>query len=375
MDAARRSGRRFLGGWELTRQKGISHEPAAGGLAEAYPGGKDSPPVIALTAGDPAGIGPEIIAHLFSTYRPAHSRTLILCSPKVIRPWVDQFGWSCPIVSSLKELHQLEETISFDICIFDTGCKGVVPPGKCSRTGGMHAGKAVDLAIRLATKGVVQAIVTAPLSKEALNRAGYHYNGHTEMLAHNFASPDCQMMMVYQGLRVVPLTRHLPIAEVAGQISEERILACLSVVNRSLEEQFGVESPRIAVCALNPHSGEGGMLGHEEQQVIQPALRKATKRKIRAYGPFAADSLFQSAPDGPFDAYISMYHDQGLIPFKLLARKRGVNVTVGLPVVRTSVDHGVAYDIAGKGRADPASLQAAYILAEELVKNRPKSAV
>jgi 4-hydroxythreonine-4-phosphate dehydrogenase len=275
----------------------------------------------------------------------------------------------------MEELHQLEETISFDTCIFDTGCKGEVPPGKCSRAGGMHAGKAIDLAIRLASKGIVQAIVTAPVSKEALNKAGFNYNGHTEMLAHNFASPDCQMMMVYQGLRVVPLTRHLPIVEVAGHISEERILTCLSVVDRSLKEQFGVESPRIAVCALNPHSGEGGILGYEEKRVIQPAIRKAKKRKIQACGPFAADSLFQSAPGGPFDAYVSMYHDQGLIPFKLLARKRGVNVTIGLPVVRTSVDHGVAYDIAGKGRADPASLQAAYILAEELVRNRPKNAV
>jgi 4-hydroxythreonine-4-phosphate dehydrogenase len=183
------------------------------------------------------------------------------------------------------------------------------------------------------------------------------------------------MMMVYQGLRVVPLTRHLPIVEVAGQISQERILTCLSVVDRSLREQFGVESPRIAVCALNPHSGEGGILGDEERRDIRPAIRKAKKLKIRAFGPFAADSLFQTVPDGPFDAYISMYHDQGLIPFKLIARKRGVNVTIGLPVVRTSVDHGVAYDIAGKGQADPASLQAAYILAEELVRNRPETAV
>lgn len=350
----------------MTKRKETSAGPSSGEASQR--------PWFALTAGDPAGIGPEIIAHLYSTFRPAHSRTLILCSPEVIRPWADRFGWSCPIVASMEELRRLEDTFSFDVCIFDTGCKGTLFPGKCRRTGGMHAGKALELAIQLAHEGIAHAIVTAPLSKEALNMAGFHYGGHTEMLADKFAAPDCQMMMVYQGLRVVPLTRHLPIAEVSGRIDEKRILSCLTVVNRALREQFGVESPRIAVCALNPHAGEGGMLGHEEEKVILPSIRKAKKKKIRVEGPFAADSLFQSAPDGPFDAYVSMYHDQGLIPFKLLAQKRGVNVTVGLPVVRTSVDHGVAYDIAGRGMADPASLLAAYVLAEELVRNRPKNA-
>lgn len=350
-------------------RRGISaHFPSS--RADQSSGALDRPPKIAVTCGDPAGIGPEIIAHLFSKIHPSHSKALVLCSPETIKPWVDRFGWSCPIIESLDELNQLEETISFDVCIFDTGCKGAVPAGKCSRSGGMHAGKAIDLACRLADQGIVQAIVTAPASKEALNRAGYHYNGHTEMLAHFFSSPHCQMMMVYRELRVVPLTRHLPIRDVAGHLSEDRIVTCLSVVNRALQDDFGVESPRIAVCALNPHAGEGGILGHEEKQVIRPSIRLAKRKKIRACGPFAADSLFQSAPDGLFDAYVSMYHDQGLIPFKLLAKKRGVNVTIGLPVVRTSVDHGVAYDIGGKGQADPTSLQAAYILAEELVRNR-----
>jgi 4-hydroxythreonine-4-phosphate dehydrogenase len=344
---------------KLTRQRNKLPNPS--------PGKDGRPPVIALTAGDPAGIGPEIVAHLFSKFRPPRSKTLILCAPEVIRPWVDRFGWSCPIVGSLAELNQVEESVSFDAYIFDTGCKGKVSIGKNSRRGGEHAGRAIEMACRLAKSGAVQAIVTAPVSKEALNMAGYSYNGHTEMLADYFTSPDCQMMMAYQKLRVVPLTRHLPIADVAGRVSEERIVTCLSVVNRALKKQFGIPSPRIAVCSLNPHAGEGGILGYEEKQVIRPAIQRTKRKKIRAYGPFAADSLFQGAPDGPFDAYISMYHDQGLIPFKMLARKRGVNVTIGLPVVRTSVDHGVAYDIAGKGEADPTSLQAAYLLAEELV--------
>jgi 4-hydroxythreonine-4-phosphate dehydrogenase len=349
----------------LKKQRGIPPAPP--------PGKKFRLPVIALTSGDPAGIGPELIANLFSKFRPARSKSLILCSPEVIKPWVDRFGWNCPIIGSLEELKQAEDIISADAYIFDTGCRGSIAAGKCSRRGGTHAGTAIELACNLAESGTAQAIVTAPASKEALNLAGYRYKGHTEMLADYFSSPHCQMMMVYRALRVVPLTRHVPLADVAGHLNEELIVTCLNEVNRALKKQFGIESPRIAVCALNPHAGEGGILGDEEKQVIQPSIRKAKRKKIRAYGPFAADSLFQFAPDGPFDAYISMFHDQGLIPFKLLAKMRGVNVTIGLPVVRTSVDHGVAYDIAGKGEADPASLLAAYQLAEKLVANQAAS--
>jgi 4-hydroxythreonine-4-phosphate dehydrogenase len=178
------------------------------------------------------------------------------------------------------------------------------------------------------------------------------------------------MMMVYRTFRVVPLTRHLPLRSVRGVLSSEEILAGLHVVNDALVRDFGVVRPRLAVSGLNPHAGEGGLLGSEEGEVIGPALKRARKQGLQITGPVPGDALFQYAETGTFDAFITMYHDQGLIPFKMVSKRRGVNVTVGLPVVRTSVDHGVAYDIAGRGEASLRSLQAAYRLAEKLVGRR-----
>ncbi|NIM19310.1 MAG: 4-hydroxythreonine-4-phosphate dehydrogenase PdxA [Candidatus Latescibacteria bacterium] len=330
-------------------------------------------PIIAVTTGDPAGIGPEIVVAFFAAFQPSHSKAVVIGSPEVIRPWADRYGWNCPILSTPEEMDEVEQTVSFGAYVLDTGCGDPVPAGRSSREGGKHAGRAIELACRLADGGLVEAIVTAPISKESLNMAGYAYSGHTEMLAAHFDSPDSQMMMVYRELRVVPLTRHLAIAAVREHVTERRILACLAVVDRALRDDFDIDAPRIAVAALNPHAGEGGAMGREEVDVIAPALRRAREEGIRAEGPFAADSLFQSSLEGRYDAFVTMYHDQGLIPFKMAAQKRGVNVTIGLPVIRTSVDHGVAFDIAGKGEADVASIKAAYELAEKLVEARRRS--
>ncbi len=330
-------------------------------------------PLIGITAGDPAGIGPEIIARFLADFRPSRSKALVIGSPDVMRPWADRFGWNCPIIDTPEEMSCVEESVSFDGYILDTGCRGHAPPGKNSRAGGEHAGRAIDLACELAGRGLIQAIVTAPISKEALNMADYPYPGHTEMLADRFDSPDCQMMMVYRKFRVVPLSRHIPVSSIPDFITGDRIFACLRVVDRALKMLFNVEHPCIAVAALNPHSGEGGVLGKEEIEVIEPALRKAKGEGIRAEGPFAADSLFQFTPNGRYDAFVTMYHDQGLVPYKMVAKKRGVNVTVGLPIVRTSVDHGVAFDIAQEGKASATSMEAAYRLAERLVRARKNS--
>ena len=175
------------------------------------------------------------------------------------------------------------------------------------------------------------------------------------------------MMMVYRQLRVVPLTRHIPIRKVSRALTADRIVTGLSVVDAALRTQFGIRAPKLAVAGLNPHAGEGGVLGHEDDEVISPAIRRSRRRGVNATGPIPADAMFQMAQDGTFDAFVSMYHDQGLIPFKLVAKRRGVNVTVGLPIVRTSVDHGVAYDLAGTRSASFSSLKAAYQLAERLV--------
>jgi 4-hydroxythreonine-4-phosphate dehydrogenase len=190
------------------------------------------------------------------------------------------------------------------------------------------------------------------------------------MFSHYFDAPDCQMVMVHRDLRVVPLTRHLPLKDVSATLTVERVTAGLLAVDAALKEEFGVTKPHLAVAGLNPHAGDGGVVGTEEIDVIVPAIKRARRRGVKVTGPVPGDALFQQTGSGKFDAFLSMYHDQGLIPFKLISKRRGINVTVGLPLVRTSVDHGVAYDIAGKGVASVASLAAAYRLAEQLANRR-----
>lgn len=324
-------------------------------------------PIIAVTSGDPGGIGPEIVGRLFARFRPRRSVAVLLGSPSVLAPWLE--ASSPPPVIAPDELDTIRARRGRRFVI-DTECRVRYRRGADSVGGGRHAGAALDVACRLAGGGKVQALVTAPISKKSLNLAGYRFPGHTELFAKHFRAPDCQMVMVYGDIRIMTLTRHVPIRQVGRAITRERIVSALVVLHRALRTDFGVPSPHIAVAALNPHAGDGGVIGREEIEVIKPALRGARRRGIRVAGPVAADALFQDVESGTFDAFVSMYHDQGLIPFKMRARRRGVNVTVGLPVVRTSVDHGVAYDIAGKGIASLESLEAAYRLAETLLERR-----
>lgn len=318
-------------------------------------------PVITVTAGDPAGIGPEIVGRLFNTYEPARSRALLVGAADVLTPWLDRADLA--VVT--------EASASTDaVAILDTGCMDSFPCGKDSEGGGRHAGRSLEVAMRAALDGVVEAIVTAPISKHSLVMAGYPYPGHTDWLAETFDALDGQMMMAVGDFRVVPVTRHIPLAHVPAQLTGDKILTALRVVHRALVDDFGIPRPRLAVAGLNPHAGEGGVLGREELDVIAPALQLAEKEGLMVEGPYPADALFQHAQSGTFDAFITMYHDQGLIPFKMLAQRRGVNVTVGLPIIRTSVDHGAAFDIAGQGIAGTESLQQAYLLAEELVTRR-----
>ena len=356
--------------WIFKRKDKLEPVPATTMKPSAKHRGK---PVLGVTAGDPAGIGPEIIAHFFSEFEPKRSIALIIGSPNVIKIWADRYGLNCPIIDSPEELAGINSKVPFSTYILNNGCRDKVPQGIHCREGGQHAGSSIELACQLARTGVIQAVVTAPISKESLNLAGYPYSGHTEMLADRFNSPDCQMMMVYNKFRVVPATRHVPLLNVSEQITPNRLHSCLAVVHRSLKERFGINFPRIALSALNPHSGEGGVLGDEEIEIIVPAIERARQDGIQVEGPFAADSLFQSYRDGRYDAFVTMYHDQGLIPFKMVAQKRGINVTVGLPVIRTSVDHGVAFDIAGRGVASTASLTAAYRLAEKIAARPPRA--
>jgi 4-hydroxythreonine-4-phosphate dehydrogenase len=358
-------------------------------------------PFIAVTSGDPAGIGPEIVARLFGRFRPTGSIALVIGAPTLFEKWGRRFRFRPPVVTSIDEANELVQSAPVSrrarVVLLDTGIRDRYPAGRDSAGGGRHAGTAITLACELANNRSVAGIVTPPVSKKSLNLGHFDFPGHTEMLARYLNAPDCQMMMVRRHLRVVPFTRHEPLRRVAGRLTPERLETCIRVTAAALRKDFRILRPRIAVVGLNPHAGEDGLIGTEDRDVIRPVIERLRAEGIGVSGPYPADSMFQSAPaaararEAPragvartgrwttrprnaryYDAYIAMYHDQGLVPFKMLAQRRGVNVTVGLPVPRTSVDHGTAYDIAGKGVAEPDSLLEAYRLAETMVTPRKK---
>jgi 4-hydroxythreonine-4-phosphate dehydrogenase len=350
-------------------------------------GGRAGPPILAVTPGEPGGIGPEITARLFARFRPRDSIALVVGSYAVLEPWLERYRAAPEVVLAYPRRPGIEHFVSDAaavvsslaakprpprVIVLDTGCRDRFSIGRDTAGGGRHSGWALDIACRLATEGLVDGIVTGPLSKKSLNLGGYPYTGHTEFLSRYFDAPDCQMVMVSGDFRVVPLTRHIPLAGVPGAITVGRIVSTLRVVCGALQTDFGIRTPRIAVAGLNPHAGDSGVIGSEEADVIVPAIRRARRMGLRVTGPVPGDALFQEARSGTFDAFIAMYHDQGLIPFKMLSQRRGVNVTVGLPIVRTSVDHGTAYDVAGQGVASIDSLREAYRLAEILVRRRQK---
>jgi 4-hydroxythreonine-4-phosphate dehydrogenase len=287
-------------------------------------------PRIAITVGDPAGIGPEI-ARKASEDR----RVLDACVPVLYGP---------------------SSTNRFRL-------------GQVSAEAGRAAYDAICEAVRDAQAGVVDAIATAPVSKLAFAQAGLPWKGHTDLLAHLTGTSSVAMMFWSEPLKVVLATVHIPLTEVARALTRERLDGIIALAARELP-RVGVPNPRLALAGLNPHAGEEGLLGAEEQQVFRPAVEDARARGVNIEGPFPADTLFVRASRGAFDAVIACYHDQGLIPVKLLAFGRAVNVTLGLPIVRTSVDHGTAFDIAGSGTADPSSMVEAVLLAAGLAAQR-----
>ena len=325
---------------------------------------------LALTIGDPGGIGPEICARVLASDRMPRDIDFVIIgsAPALFRegPWIEK---ELPLLEAGADgIPALPEGGS---CVVPTGGGELPPRGRPTAEGGLASGRAVELAVDLAEAGEVEGIVTGPISKEALKLAGYGYEGHTEMLADLFEAPDCQMMMVDGAFRVVILTRHLPLERVPETLSSRLIETGVRVTIESLEGCFGLRKPRVAVAALNPHAGEGGLFGTEEREVIAPAVARLRQQGLEVEGPFPADSLFHSSRARLYDAIVALYHDQGMIPFKMLAFDRGVNVTVGLPVIRTSVCHGTAYDIAGTGKADTGSLEAAIELAALCARRKP----
>ncbi|MBU0946303.1 MAG: 4-hydroxythreonine-4-phosphate dehydrogenase PdxA [Proteobacteria bacterium] len=323
--------------------------------------------------GCPAGIGPEIILKYFSLpedhERPA---AVVIGDFSALSYYADRFKYDVSIIPwTPGEPIQIERGV---IPLFETSHLAAedIHPGHPSKKTAVAMADAIIAAVRGIQGSIFSALCTCPISKIALQESGHYYPGHTEMLAALTASPTQVMMMAGRSLRITLATIHCALAQVPELLQEESLCALFSTTHQSLKIDFDIAAPRIAVAALNPHAGEGGMFGREEEQIIIPAMKKAKNKGINLHGPFPPDTIFFKAAQGHYDAVVCMYHDQGLIPFKLLHFSDGVNVTLGLPIVRTSVDHGTAYDIAGKSIADPASLVAAVELATTIAGNRAR---
>ncbi len=328
-------------------------------------------PLIGITMGDPSGIGPEIILKALSD-----PDIYSICRPLVFGdPGALSLGVKgMERVPAIKEISRPEEASDvpgqIDIIPVSRLKSGGMIPGRPSPEGGEAMAKYIIKAVELARTGDLGAIVTCPISKKLLNSAGYHFEGHTQLISHLTDTEDYVMMLAGERLRVTLVTIHCPLKDVPSMINEEKIYKTIRITSTALMGDFGIENPRLAVAALNPHAGESGLFGSEEETTILPAIKRARAEGLNATGPLPADTLYYKAASGHFDAVVSMYHDQGLIPLKLIHFKDGVNVTLGLPIIRTSVDHGTAYDIAGRGEADPSSLKSAIKMAAEMAKNR-----
>lgn len=286
-------------------------------------------PTIGITLGDPKGIGPEVILKALKT----------------------------------REIQRACHPILFgDLEYLDYRRAESLTPKECGQLAGFY----IEQAVQAIQQHRIDALVTAPISKAHLNLGGYPYPGHTEFLAALTQTKHFRMMMAGPQLKIVLCTIHEPLAKVSRQLSPSLIEKTIEIVHQALRERFGILKPHIAVAALNPHAGESGLFGDEERKKIEPAIRRSQKKKINVTGPYSPDTVFYRALQGEFDAVVAMYHDQGLIPLKLLHFEEAVNITLGIPFIRTSVDHGTAFDIAGKGIADPTSMIAAVRMAVKM---------
>ena len=327
-------------------------------------------PLITITMGDPAGIGPEVIlktllrSDIYQICRP-----IVLGDINVLRMVSKKLGpLSFHIIKTPPEVTGSPGLV--DVISVSNLNKSLFIPGQPTINGGKAMVDYIVKAVDLNKDGQVSAMVTCPISKELMHKAGYRFDGHTELLAKLTNTKDYVMMMASESLRVSLATIHCALKEVPQRLNKDLILKTIRLTYRALEEDFAVKRPHVAVAGLNPHAGEAGLFGLEDKEIIQPAVEEAKNDGLLVDGPFPADTIFYHAINGRFDAVVAMYHDQGLIPVKLLHFSDAVNVTLGLPIVRTSVDHGTAYDIAGKGIADPSSLIAAIKMAATIVKHR-----
>jgi 4-hydroxythreonine-4-phosphate dehydrogenase len=329
---------------------------------------------IAITMGCPVGIGPEIILKYFESRRKTDLNTPIIVGDiSILRHTARYLGInvSCvpwkpgePVPTEGIPVHSVSE-LNFEELQW----------GVPTRETGQAMAAYIKTAVKLCAQVQIDGFATGPISKSALQKSGHNYPGHTEMLADLTGETDFTMMMAGSTLRIVLVTIHCSLRDVINTLSVQSIYNRICLTHNSLLVDFSLTNPKIAVAGLNPHAGEDGLFGSEERDLIAPAVAKASSEGMQVTGPLPPDTVFLKAAQGEYDAVVCMYHDQGLIPFKLLHFSDGVNVTIGLQIIRTSVDHGTAYDIAGKGLADPGSLAAAVKLAIEIASNRKKHRV
>jgi 4-hydroxythreonine-4-phosphate dehydrogenase len=328
-------------------------------------------PKIGITMGDPTGIGPEIIVKALSMEEPFQvCRPIVFGDPDVLSKTIQMQHLS----ATLKIIEEVPENgyLPRKIFLFPISHLEVASLrfGQPDRACGEAMVKYIDEAVKWVRMGRLDAMTTCPINKQAMNAAGYHFPGHTELLAHLAQTSPVAMMFLGSRWKIVLVTTHLPLKDVSKWITSNRILSILRLADEGMKKYFGVYHPKMAVLGLNPHCGEEGLLGEEERKEILPAIHEAKSIGMDVEGPFPADSFFNLSGSYTFDVVVSMYHDQGLIPIKMFDFKEAVNITLGLPFVRTSVDHGTAYDIAGKGLADPNNLIKAILTASNLLKSK-----
>lgn len=329
----------------------------------------DNKPIIGFTCGDINGIGIELIIKTLSD-----NRILELCTPVVFanNKVINFYRKSLPDINfSFAAAKDSSRINNKQVNVYNCWEEDIaVTPGMQNEIGGSYAVMSLTIATEALKAGKIDGLVTAPLHKKNIQSATFNFTGHTPFLKNAFEVKEVAMLMIAENMKIGLLTEHVPIKDVAQNITRENILSKLQVINESLKKDFGINKPKIAVLGLNPHAGDEGLVGQEELEIIKPAIRDAKQRDIFCFGPYSADAFFARGQFEKFDAVLALYHDQGLIPFKSLAQGEGVNYTAGLPAVRTSPDHGVAFDIAGKGIADEASFREAIYKCIDILNMR-----
>ena len=333
----------------------------------------ENKPVIGLTCGDINGIGLELIIKTVGD-----ARLLEICTPVIFannkvlnfyRKGLPEINFNFSTVKDATRINHRQ--VNLYNCWED---EVAVTPGQLTAVGGKYAVQSLVIAAEALKDGKIDGLVTAPIHKKNTQSEEFNFTGHTPYLKNLFGVPDVGMFMVAENMRVALVTEHVAIKDIAPLITREAILSKLQIINNSLKKDFGIDKPKIAVLGLNPHAGDEGLVGREEEEIIRPAVKEAKHKDIFCFGPYSADAFFARGLHEKFDAVLAMYHDQGLIPFKSLATGEGVNYTAGLDGIRTSPDHGVAFDIAGKNKADEASFREAIFKCVDIINARKEYA-